>query len=229
MSYEELELLRIHGDLPCAAGAPLAAVVQHVIRGTFTNTSDEMRLSCFEIAARQHAIVLTSIANNADPHLATRIAESTITFLASASRKLGVPTRETGYPTHRMTRPKGLASHHASGAAARLLASATRPTPIQFLSPAAQLTVTVEFGRPFGLTGAKESMVCSEIITTQQTRLGTLLHIRSGATRIRLLLPPEFDPSRVKPGCLIESTPILGRVRRRIVSLRPCQNNLAFA
>ncbi len=229
MSSGSFELFRIHGDLPSTAGDHLSTLLRHVVAGAFTRPTAQIHLSYVHMAERQEAIFLIATTSDVAPALAMLIAEMAITALAKACRECGVPIRQMGYPTHRPRSPRGLASYHASRAVARFLASATWPTQIRFMTPTAQLAVTVELGRPFGSAATKESVVCSEIITMQQTQLGTLLHIRSGPNRMQLLLSPEIDPSRVRPGCLIESAPILGRVRRRIVGLRPCQSSLPFA
>ena len=162
MSSGSFELFRIHGDLPSTAGDHLSTLLRHVVAGAFTRPTAQIHLSYVHMAERQEAIFLIATTSDVAPALAMLIAEMAITALAKACRECGVPIRQMGYPTHRPRSPRGLASYHASRAVARFLASATWPTQIRFMTPTAQLAVTVELGRPFGSAATKESVVCSE-------------------------------------------------------------------
>lgn len=223
-SSHRIDLLHMRGDLSAVAQTHLVALTRNLMSGAFAGQTAQMELACVRIAEQQHVLALAMPTASRD--LATRIVESVILALGLACSLLGIPRRNASHPTCNRIRTTGLSSYQASLRAARFLAASDRPTWIQISSSLTPLSLSVELGRPFGSCGGISMVLCTAIVDSKAARSGTVVVIMSGTERLRLLIPAAFDLSRLRPGCMIELSPILGTVQRRVVRTRPCQAGL---
>lgn len=217
-------LLTISPALPPQVLQQLQKILNAVARGAFGQQSDFRILLVMNGTHADMQLEFPPEAPQDVPReIALRTAETSLQLIGALAKNLGVPTRTSNTPSRRMLRLTGLTWHLVRHRLSKIVAALESPTLIELTCAHSAARLRITAGRPLGCAAPPPAYLCGTVIRRRATSFGEVVRVRSGRTPMSVVVPREIGAAAVSDGVLISTTPVVGLIPRRIVSIARCQ------
>ena len=155
--------------------------------------------------------------------IANRLADAMLDVIGAQARELGVEHRLSRLPCYRTLKLPGLSWHQIQRSFKKLIATSESLEFVELVCGNTGRRLRISTSR--SLAGYSD-WLCDTVIQRRATLGGEIVKIRSGRHEMSFAMPRDISALMVSDGAVISTTPIVGKISRRLLKIRRCQLSL---
>lgn len=228
MTIANQQLLTISSGLPSKTLQELKKILDILVLGAF---GEQTCVQATLVEDTGHTVLGLEFVPDIDScttvEIAIRLADTMLDVLGALARELGVEYRLSSLPSCRMLKLPGLSWHRLQLSFRKLISTPEARGCIELVRGSSGRRLRIATGRSLvGYSAGHSDWLCDAIIQRRATLGGEIVRIRSGHREMSFAMPRNISATTVSEGSVISTTPIVGRIPRRLLKIRRCQLSL---